>query len=56
MILHAHGVSVQGARVEQQSLWGQLLVASFHCFVIIAVFMFFMRQMQGGVAEAGAVP
>ncbi|MGD1989667.1 MAG: ATP-dependent zinc metalloprotease FtsH, partial [Pseudomonadales bacterium] len=49
----AHGVSVQGARPEQQSLWGQLLVASFPILVIIAVFMFFMRQMQGGSGGRG---
>jgi len=51
--LIAHGVSVQGARPEQQSLWGQLLVASFPILVIIAVFMFFMRQMQGGSGGRG---
>jgi cell division protease FtsH len=44
---------VQGARPEQQSLWGQLLVASFPILVIIAVFMFFMRQMQGGSGGRG---
>ena len=51
--LIAHGVSVQGARPEQQSLWGRLLVASFPILVIIAVFMFFMRQMQGGSGGRG---
>ncbi|NQD92474.1 ATP-dependent zinc metalloprotease FtsH, partial [Pseudomonas sp. CrR25] len=38
---------------EQQSIWTQLLVASFPILVIIAVFMFFMRQMQGGAGGKG---
>ncbi len=41
-------VEVQGKKAEQQSIWTQLLVASFPILVIIAVFRFFMRQMQGG--------
>lgn len=41
-------VTVEGKLPEQQSIWTQLLVASFPILVIIAVFMFFMRQMQGG--------
>jgi cell division protease FtsH len=43
-----HKVEVLGKKAEQQSIWTQLLVASFPILVIIAVFMFFMRQMQGG--------
>lgn len=43
-----HNVRVVGKKPEQQSLWTQLLVASFPILIIIAVFMFFMRQMQGG--------
>ena len=45
-----HNVSFRGERPEQQSIWTQLLVASFPILVIIAVFMFFMRQMQGALA------
>ena len=41
-------VRVKGTEAEQQSIWTQLLVASFPILIIIAVFMFFMRQMQGG--------
>ena len=43
----------RGERPEQQSIWTQLLVASFPILVIIAVFMFFMRQMQGGAGGKG---
>ena len=48
-----HNVSFRGERPEQQSIWTQLLVASFPILVIIAVFMFFMRQMQGGTSGKG---
>jgi len=46
--LLSHNVRVRGSEPEQQSIWTQLLVASFPILIIIAVFMFFMRQMQGG--------
>ena len=46
-------VTVEGKLPEQQSIWTQLLVASFPILVIIAVFMFMMRQMQGGAGGKG---
>ncbi|MFD2645681.1 ATP-dependent zinc metalloprotease FtsH [Pseudomonas japonica] len=46
-------VVIEGKQPEQQSIWTQLLVASFPILVIIAVFMFFMRQMQGGAGGKG---
>src|SRR5690554_5891885 len=48
-----HRVVVKGREVEQPSLWHQLLVASFPILIIIAVFLFFMRQMQGGAGGRG---
>src|SRR6056297_3608658 len=48
-----HRVEVVGKKPEQQSVWTQLLVASFPILIIIAVFMFFMRQMQGGAGGRG---
>ena len=48
-----HNVNFKGNKPEQQSIWTQLLVASFPILVIIAVFMFFMRQMQGGSGGRG---
>ncbi len=48
-----HDVITTGARPEQQSIWTQLVVASFPILIIIAVFMFFMRQMQGGASGRG---
>ncbi len=38
---------------ERQSFWTQLLIASFPILIIIAVFMLFMRQMQGGAGGRG---
>jgi cell division protease FtsH len=51
--LYNHNVEVKGVKPEQQSLWTQLLVACFPILIIIAVFMFFMRQMQGGAGGKG---
>lgn len=48
-----HNVSFKGNRPKQQSIWTQLLMASFPILLIIAVFMFFMRQMQGGSGGRG---
>ncbi|CAI8209608.1 MAG: ATP-dependent zinc metalloprotease FtsH [Marinobacterium sp. xm-d-530] len=48
-----HNVVVEGKMPEQQSLWQQLLVATFPILIIIAIFMFFMRQMQGGAGGKG---
>ena len=48
-----HKVDVQGAVPEQQSVWMQLLVASFPVILIVVLFMIFMRQMQGGAGGRG---
>lgn len=52
--LVSNNVVVEGKQPEQQSIWTQLLVASFPILVIIAVFMFFMRQMQAERAVKAA--
>ena len=49
-------VEVIGRAPEQQSIWTQLLVASFPILIIIALFFFFMRQMQGGGAGGKGGP
>ena len=48
-----HDVIVEGREPQTPSLWTQLLVASFPILLIIAIFMFFMRQMQGGAGGRG---
>jgi len=51
--LLTHDVEVVGKMPEQQSIWSQLFVATFPILIIIALFMFFMRQMQGGAGGRG---
>ncbi|MEY3017091.1 MAG: ATP-dependent metalloprotease [Pseudomonadota bacterium] len=46
-------VIVEGREPEKQSIWTQLLIASFPILLFVAVFMFFMRQMQGGGGGRG---
>ncbi len=51
--LLANNVTVVGKEPEQQSLWTRLLIASFPILLILGIFMFFMRQMQGGGSGKG---
>lgn len=46
-------VVVTGQKPEKQSFLSQLLLASLPILIIIAVFMIFMRQMQGGGSGRG---
>ena len=48
-----HNVQIKGELPRSASLWEQLLVASFPILLFIAVFIFFMRQMQGGAGGRG---
>lgn len=48
-----HQVQVVGEKPEKQSFLSQLILASFPILIIIAVFMIFMRQMQGGGGGRG---
>jgi len=54
--LFANDVRIIGSEPQQQSIWSQLLVASFPILIIIALFFFFMRQMQGGGAGGKGGP
>ena len=49
-VLREHRVQVAGQKPEEQSILKQLLVASFPILIILLVFIFFMRQMQGGMS------
>ncbi|MEM6707337.1 MAG: ATP-dependent zinc metalloprotease FtsH [Pseudomonadota bacterium] len=51
--LYNHDVEINGKEPEKSSIWTQLLIASFPILIIIAVFMLFMRQMQGGAGGRG---
>lgn len=46
-------VRIEGTEISRPSIWEQLLVASFPILIVIAVFIFFMRQMQGGAGGKG---
>jgi cell division protease FtsH len=48
-----HNVKIIGKEREEPSLFSQLLVAAFPILLILAIFVFFMRQMQGGGGKAG---
>lgn len=48
-----NGVRVQSEYPETQSIWQQLLLASFPILLMVGLFIFFMRQMQGGAGGKG---
>ena len=54
--LFDNNVDILASEPEEQSIWTQLLVASFPILIIIALFFFFMRQMQGGGAGGKGGP
>ncbi|MBU2885735.1 ATP-dependent zinc metalloprotease FtsH [Gilvimarinus agarilyticus] len=54
--LRHHDVKITVLPREEPSLWHQLLVASFPILIIIAVFLFFMKQMQGGAGGGRGGP
>ena len=46
--LFANGVDIKAKKEEETSLLMHLLISSFPILLLIAVWIFFMRQMQGG--------
>ena len=48
-------VEVKAQPLEQQSLWMQLLISWFPMLLFIGVWVFFIRQMQGGGGGRGAM-
>jgi cell division protease FtsH len=53
--LEKEGVRFRAAEPKQQSLIGQLLISSFPILLLIGVWIYFMRQMQGGGSGRGAM-
>ena len=53
--LDQHNVVIQASPPRQQSFLLQLFVSSFPILLLIAVWVYFMRQMQGGGAGRGAM-
>ena len=54
-LLQDEGVTFDAAPPERQSLLMQLLISSFPILLLIGVWVYFMRQMQGGASGRGAM-
>ena len=54
-ILEDNGVQFTAQEPKSQSLIGQLLISSFPILLLIGVWIYFMRQMQGGGGGRGAM-
>ena len=54
-ILEKNGIKFSAAEPKSQSLIGQLLISSFPILLLIGVWIYFMRQMQGGGGGRGAM-
>jgi cell division protease FtsH len=54
-LLEDKGVRFTAEEPESQSLIGQLLISSFPILLLIGVWIYFMRQMQGGGSGRGAM-
>jgi len=54
-LLDKNGVKFGAAEPKSQSLIGQLLISSFPILLLIGVWIYFMRQMQGGGGGRGAM-
>ncbi|HSN52684.1 MAG TPA: ATP-dependent zinc metalloprotease FtsH [Woeseiaceae bacterium] len=54
-ILESNDVRFSASEPKQQSLIGQLLISSFPILLLIGVWIYFMRQMQGGGGGRGAM-
>ena len=51
--IEENGVIAVYEKVEQPSIFSQLLVGAFPIILLLAIFFFFMRQMQGGMSGKG---
>ncbi len=54
-LLDSNGVRFTASEPETQSLISQLLISSFPILLLIGVWIYFMRQMQGGGGGRGAM-
>ena len=53
--LEQHSVTISASAPKQQSFLLQLFISSFPILLLIGVWVYFMRQMQGGGAGRGAM-
>ncbi len=54
-LLEDNSVTFSASEPREQSLIGQLLISSFPILLLIGVWIYFMRQMQGGGGGRGAM-
>ncbi len=54
-LLLKEGVEIRASAPERPNLFVQLLVSSFPVLLLIAIFIYFMRQMQGASGGRGAM-
>ncbi|MEJ2345427.1 MAG: ATP-dependent zinc metalloprotease FtsH [Gammaproteobacteria bacterium] len=50
-----HNVNVAASAPDKQSIWAQIFISWFPMLLLIGVWIFFMRQMQGGAGGRGAM-
>jgi len=53
--LLSNGVTVTGKPPEEQSIWLQIFISWFPMVLLVAVWIYLMRQMQGGGGGRGAL-
>ena len=51
--IEENGIIAIYEKIEQPSIWSQLLVGAFPIILLLGIFFFFMRQMQGGMSGKG---
>ena len=51
--IESNGIIAEYEKIEQPSIFSQLLVGAFPIILLLAIFFFFMRQMQGGISGKG---
>jgi cell division protease FtsH len=50
-----HNVEIVGKPPEEQSIWLRILISWFPFILLIGIWLFFMRQMQGGGSKGGVM-
>jgi cell division protease FtsH len=53
--LQKHNVNFGAAPPDKTTFWGQLFISAFPVLLLIGVYVYFMRQMQGGAGGRGAM-
>jgi len=51
--IEENGIIAVYEKIEQPSIWSQLLVGAFPIILLLGIFFFFMKQMQGGMSGKG---